>query len=208
MFCSQNGVTLSNTLQLVWALILRIYTGSDEVCFGYLSSGRDAPIPGIQDAAVGAFINMLTCRLTLGSSTILRDALQTIQADFINSMTHQGASLATIQHDLQLSSTSLFNTAFTFQRRTRSQDFSTSSISFEVLEAHDPSEYDITVNVEASEFEVEIHFGYWTTILSEPQAENMAHTFEHILDMFVSQDNADRKISELDFIKKLKFKQK
>ena len=200
VFCSQNGVTLSNTLQLAWALILRIYTGSDEVCFGYLSSGRDAPIPGIQDAAVGAFINMLTCRLNLGSSTILRDALQTIQTDFINSMTHQGASLATIQHDLQLSSTSLFNTAFTFQRRTRSQGFSTSSISFEVLEAHDPSEYDITVNVEASEFEVEIHFGYWTTILSEPQAENMAHTFEHILDMFVSQDNADRKISELDFL--------
>ncbi|KAH7407957.1 nonribosomal peptide synthase [Cadophora sp. MPI-SDFR-AT-0126] len=197
-FCSQNGVTLSNVLQLVWALVLRIYTGTEEVCFGYLSSGRDTPIPGIQDEAIGAFINMLTCRLNLGSSILLGKAIQTVQMDFINGMSHQGASLATIQHELQLSSTSLFNTAFTFQKRTTNQQVSKSSLYFDIIESHDPSEYDITVNVEAFESAVEIHFGYWTTTLSERQAENMAHTFEHVVDVIISHGSADRRLSDLD----------
>ncbi|PVH81870.1 nonribosomal peptide synthase [Cadophora sp. DSE1049] len=199
-FCSQNGVTLSNALQLAWALILRIYTGSDEVCFGYLSSGRDAPISGIQDEAIGAFINMLTCRLNLTSSTLLHQAIQTVQTDFINGMSHQSVSLATIQHELQLSSTSLFNTAFTFQKRTINDPVSSSSIYFNLIEAHDPSEYDITVNIEALESEVEVHFGYWTTTLSEPQADNMAHTFEHVLDVIISQDSINKRLCDLDFM--------
>jgi hypothetical protein len=42
-FCSMNGFTLSNVLQLVWAMVLRVYTGETDISFGYLWSGRDAP---------------------------------------------------------------------------------------------------------------------------------------------------------------------
>jgi non-ribosomal peptide synthase protein (TIGR01720 family) len=199
-FCSQNGVTLSNVLQLVWALILRVYTGSDEVVFGYLTSGRDAPIEGLQSAAVGAFINMLTCRINLKESLPIQKALRQIQDDYMNSMAHQTCSLADIQHEIELSNTSLFNTAFTFQKRTMSGAFSDALVSFDILEAHDPSEYDVAVNVEALESGVEIHFGYWTTSVSDNQAKNIAQTFEHLLNTIISKREPEETVGTLDFV--------
>ena len=199
-FCSKNGVTLSNVLQFIWALILRAYSGSDEVCFGYLTSGRDAPITGLHDAAVGAFINMLTCRINLSDSLQIGKALHQIQSDYMNSMAHQSCSLADVQHELQLSSTSLFNTAFTFQNRAHAKTSPESVITFDILEAHDPSEYDVTVNVEALDTGVEIHFGYWTTSLSEAQAKNISNTFEHLVNTIISQQQIEQTIANLDFL--------
>ncbi|EHK99657.1 putative HC-toxin synthetase [Glarea lozoyensis 74030] len=199
-FCSTNGVTLSNVLQLTWAMILRAYTGSDDVCFGYLTSGRDAPIQGIQDSAVGAFINMLTCRINLDNSIPLENALRKVQTDFANGMSHQSCSLGDIQHELQLSSSALFNTAFTFQNRGGVVPPTDKSISFDVVKAYDPSEYEVTVNVEASEAGVEIHFGYWTTSLSADQARNVADTFEHVLSTIVSGTKLSETIADFDFL--------
>jgi len=198
-FCTQNGVTLSNVLQLVWALVLRTYTGSTDVCFGYLTSGRDAPIRGIQDSAVGAFINMLTCRLDLKEALPLNQALDQIQTDFVQSMHHQACSLADVQHELQLSGTSLFNTAFTFQKRSSATESTKSALEFDFLDAQDPSEYDVTVNVEALDSGVEVHFGYWSNILSEPQAMNMSKSFDHILNQIIAGQSQQQTIGELDF---------
>jgi amino acid adenylation domain-containing protein/non-ribosomal peptide synthase protein (TIGR01720 family) len=198
IFCSSHGVTLSNVLQFTWAMILRAYTGSEDVCFGYLTSGRDAPIRGIHDSAVGAFINMLTCRMILESSLNLGNALEKIQTDFVNGMGHQNCSLSEVQHELQLSGTALFNTAFTFQNRTGAVAATETSLHFEIVNAYDPSEYDVTVNVEASEADVEIHFGYWTTSLSATQASNVADTFDHIINSIVSGHDFDKTIGSFD----------
>ena len=197
-FCAKNGVTLSNVLQLVWAMVLRCYTGSSDICFGYLSSGRDAPVPGIQDA-VGAFINMLMCRMNLTDDLRLDQALAKIQTDFAHSMAHQNCSLADVQHELQLSGTSLFNTAFTYQKRSKSSVSNDSTISFDVLEAHDPSEYSITVNVEATDSNVEVHFSYWSDVLSKTQAKSMASTFNQVLKSIVSCKDVEQPIGSLNF---------
>ena len=197
-FCTKHGVTLSNVLQLVWALVLRCYTGSSDICFGYLSSGRDAPVKGIQDA-VGAFINMLMCRMNLTDEVPLHQALDKIQTDFARSMAHQNCSLADVQHELQLSGTSLFNTAFTYQKRSSSKSSNGSMISFDVLEAHDPSEYSITVNVEATESNVEVHFSYWSDVMSETQAGNMASTFNQIVNSIINSHDIEQPIGGLNF---------
>ena len=200
IFCAKKGVTLSNILQLVWALVLRIYTGSSDISFGYLSSGRDAPIRGLQDLAVGAFINMLTCRMNLKEDLPITQALEQIQTDFVQSIAHQACPLADVQHELQLSGTSLFNTAFTFQRRSSSNEtVRRSALEFEFVQADDPSEYDVTVNVEALDAGISIHFGYWTSTLSESQATNMSETFQHILSSIIDPQNSSGTIGEIDF---------
>jgi len=196
-FCTKNGLTLSNVLQLVWALVLRSYTGSDEVCFGYLASGRDVPVPGIQDA-VGVFINMLICRMNLTQNIQLSQALKQVQTDYVNSMSHQHCSLADVQHELHLSGTSLFNTAFSFQRRPGSDDLTENALRFDVLEAHDPSEYSITLNAEASDSAVVVHLSYWTDSLTGAQASNVTSTFDHILRNIIRYENDNQTIAELD----------
>ena len=50
-FCKIHGVTTANLVHIAWALVLRCFTGAEDVCFGYLTSGRDIPVDDI-DAAI------------------------------------------------------------------------------------------------------------------------------------------------------------
>lgn len=113
-FCKTYGFTLSNVIQAAWALVLRCYTGTDDVCFGYLTSGRDIPLFGIENS-VGLFINMLVCRLQLDSNHQMLSILQRNESDFIRSLDHQHCSLAEIQHDLGLNREPLFNSIVSYQ---------------------------------------------------------------------------------------------
>ncbi|KAL2851017.1 hypothetical protein BJY01DRAFT_261231 [Aspergillus pseudoustus] len=49
-------VTMPNLFQAVWGLVLRLFVATDDVCFGYMLSGRESPIDGIHNA-VGPFSN-------------------------------------------------------------------------------------------------------------------------------------------------------
>jgi non-ribosomal peptide synthase protein (TIGR01720 family) len=137
-FCKENGMTLFNVLQMAWGLVLRCYTGADEVCFGYLTSGRDFPISVIQDA-VGTFVNMLICRMDLVETAHLDKVLDQVQVDFVRSLPHQHCSLAEVHHWIHLSGEPLFNTALSFQRCS-SRGSGQSVISFESATAYDPTE--------------------------------------------------------------------
>ncbi len=198
VFCAQHSVTLSNVLQLVWSLVLRAYTGNESICFGYISSGRDVPLHGIQNA-VGLFISMLVCRMDLGNDVLVGKALEQIQDGYAQSMSHQAFSLGDMQHELQLSGKSLFNTAFTFQRRPETQSASSQQLSFDILEAYDPSEYDLTVNVEACENDIAVQFNYWTDILCDNQATNISTTFRQVLWSITRPDNPSQTIEAIEF---------
>ncbi|KAM0418809.1 hypothetical protein ACHAPT_012250 [Fusarium lateritium] len=188
-FCTERGVTLSNILQLAWALVLQAYTGLDDVCFGFLVAGRDIPIRDI-DEAVGVFINMLVCRVRLDPSTSLGHVIKTVQEDFAAAMNHEQVSLADLQHAMGISNEPLFNTAYSFQRRSVSKSMATGPISFDISEAQDPSEYDMTVNVEVWDSNVELQLCYWTDKISDSHARNIASTFDQILTSIVASDSA------------------
>lgn len=112
-FCAGHGVTLTNVFQAAWTLTLRRFTGSDDVCFGYLSSCRDVPIEGIYEA-VGPFINMLVCRLQVPPTASVLELVEKAQEDTIRGFDYQQTPLVDIQH--ALGHGGLFNTGLTLQR--------------------------------------------------------------------------------------------
>lgn len=188
-FCIERGATLSNVLQLAWALVLQAYTGLDDVLFGYLVASRDIPVREI-DQAVGVYINMLVCRVRLGPSASLGDVLKTVQEDLAASMSHKHVSLADLQHAMGTSNEPLFNTAYSFQRRSVSKSMATGPVSFEISDARDPSEYDLTVNVEVWDSNVELQLCYWTDKIPDSQAKNIASTLDQVLTSIVTCDLA------------------
>ncbi|KAM5489397.1 NRPS cluster protein [Microsporum audouinii] len=195
-FCKREGLTQSNVLQLVWGLVLRAYTGSDEICFGYVASGRDLPIDGIYEA-VGAFINMLICRLNLTDNAVLIDVLQKTQADYMQGIGYQNCSLAEVQHELGLSDTTLFNTVFTFQKRPGSDESNDTALSFESLGATDPNEFNMSINIAAIDSYLEIDFGYWSDTVSDAHAENIANTFQQVLSDII-ENGVDRPLGDIN----------
>ncbi|EAQ90170.1 hypothetical protein CHGG_06789 [Chaetomium globosum CBS 148.51] len=203
-YCMNSGITLSTLLQFVWALVIRSYTGSDEVLFGYLASGRDVPVANIEHA-VGAFINMLVCRLQIPANLEVGEALDTMQTDLADAMAHQSCSLAEMQHEMKTSGAMLFNTGFTYQKRAeidqgQAQQSSPSALRYRVLDAEDPSEYGVAVNVEATNKTVEVHFSYWKNVVSDAQIKNVAATFEQALQDLVADGAEDRTVGELDLV--------
>jgi non-ribosomal peptide synthetase component F len=75
--------------------------------------GRDAPIPGIDDA-VGPFINMLVRHVRLSGEDTVSGPLDQIHDDCIASLPHQHYLLAHIYKLLNLGSETLFNSVFTY----------------------------------------------------------------------------------------------
>lgn len=138
-FCNTTGLTVSTILCAVWGLVLQHYTGSDDVCFGYLTSGRDILVDGIEDA-IGPFINMLVRRLKMGSASRVREFLEQLQTEYLNILDHQHCSLAEVQNELRLSGQPLFNTAMSIQRMISSNQKNGSGIGFKLIDGYDPTE--------------------------------------------------------------------
>lgn len=60
-FARQHGLTLNTLIQGAWAILLRCYSGLDDIVFGTTVSGRPSDIAGIE-TMVGLFINTLPVR--------------------------------------------------------------------------------------------------------------------------------------------------
>ncbi|KAI0625289.1 Nonribosomal peptide synthetase 2 [Pyrenophora tritici-repentis] len=147
-FCNTNGITLSNVFHTAWALTLGCYVGSKDVTFGYLTSARDSEeVRGVEEI-VGPLINTLVCRVDLSDgSRCLLDVLQDVQRDYMEAIPHRHIALADVQHVLELSGASLFNTALSYRRLSQEQpDVGEGFQILEVRPIYDPTEYVLIVN--------------------------------------------------------------
>jgi non-ribosomal peptide synthase protein (TIGR01720 family) len=138
-FCENENITLPNLLQTAWAMVLRSYTNSDQVCFGYAASGRDVELEGVEQA-VGPFINVMVCRAAVSPSSTPLGMAEAMHQEFITGLEHQFVSLAEIFHEMGISDGSLFNTGMSIQRMMPTQAGEGSGLSLKALEYFDPSE--------------------------------------------------------------------
>lgn len=195
-FCMKQNLTAPDVLQFVWGLVLRIYTGSDDVCFGHVASGRNVPVDTIGET-VGAFINMLICRLSVSDKSVVSGVLQQTRTDRLRSMEYQTSSLADVQHQLGLADANLFNTVFTYQRRD-GYTVEETALTFESLDGSDSTEFTMALNAGATDTSLGINFSYFTDTFSGIQAENVAKTFEQTLRDLLQNHYEGRTIGEID----------
>ena len=203
-FCRANELTLSNVMLAAWGLVLRHYTSSDDVCFGNLTAGRDAPVEGIQDI-VGAFINMLVCRVRFAKSDSIKTVLRTVQKDYLDCLPHQHCSLAKVQHDIGLTGEPLFNTAVSIQNQISSRDAErdASGIKIEPVSGHDPTEvcwrcnysrkwlmgvlqFSLTMNIHTAPGDEGARIQHWTSHMSVEEAEKLTLTYAKILGAIIA----------------------
>ena len=136
-FCRDREITRSVFLQIAWALVLSQYTGMSQVCFGYVASGRDAPIDRIEQM-VGPLINMLISRINLRGP--LREIAATALKHSVEHFAFQHMSLAEILRGLAFGGKRIFNTAMSVREGDRNEDIGAEEIRFEKIAVHDPHE--------------------------------------------------------------------
>ncbi|KAF9884280.1 hypothetical protein FE257_001910 [Aspergillus nanangensis] len=187
-YCKAHNVTAATVFSAAWALVLHSFVGSDHVCFGYLNSGRELPLPGASDIA-GPLINVLTISTHLDDITA-GDLLQNIHTGYLESLAHQTYPLADILHSKGMADTHLFNTVLSIQRtlpRTNPIS-SSSSTSLDLVQRHDPSEYAIALNIDIEETRTVIHLRHWLSTVSDQQALLIASSFTQAVDQIVAND--------------------
>ncbi|OJJ95659.1 hypothetical protein ASPACDRAFT_64146 [Aspergillus aculeatus ATCC 16872] len=175
----RRSMTIADLLQLTWAIVLRLYTDQREACFGYISSGRAVPVNDIRDA-VGPFINLITCRLTVDYEQTPAQLMLALKDDFISSIPHQHVSLGDIWHAVGRSGVSPFNTLISILNATGPELCSETKMTLKSLEVHDPTEYDLTVTSYLSPGLATLRFDYWNDKASSDSINRLAHTFRHV----------------------------
>lgn len=189
-FCDDKLVTWVNIFQLAWGLVLKQYIGVDDVCFGFLSSGRDAPLDGIQEG-VGAFLTMLVSRMTFDQGTTLSTALQDVARDLVDSLPHQYFGLANMQHSLTLSNQPLLNTIISFHRDTDQEMHPDSGICIKAMEGHDPTEYVLSLDIGVSETKVDVSLQFWTDETTRLQAESIGAAYAEAVKAIIRHPETD-----------------
>ncbi|KAL8865324.1 MAG: hypothetical protein Q9198_009377, partial [Flavoplaca austrocitrina] len=138
-FCGRYGVTLANVCQLAWGLVLRCFTGSDDVCFSYITSGRSAPLQGIQDA-VGPFVATLPCCLKFDSASRIEESLKAVCQDSFEGFSNRSTAALHDEASSEQSARQLGNTTMSFQRALDMKAFAESAMEISVIEKSNPTD--------------------------------------------------------------------
>ncbi|KAM3542149.1 hypothetical protein ARSEF1564_004969 [Beauveria bassiana] len=185
-FCQTHAVTIASLYHVAWALLLRAYTGRDDVSFGFLTSGRDLPIAEIE-REVGLFANLLPCRVKMADTLSMLSLLHVAQSDLAAAMSHQHTSLMDIQAALGLNGDALFNTVVSLQYQDSTEMNSHSSVLIvQELEEMDPTEYDLALSVFLKDTSHKAYISYRSAAVSPWRAKNVADSFTQIISQIVA----------------------
>ena len=93
--CTEEEATISNGIELIWGLVLQVYSRSRDVIFGKVVSGRDNTETDVSKV-VGLFINSVPLRLQTEEKTTAREAIRALQQQAAASSAHDFCMLAEI----------------------------------------------------------------------------------------------------------------
>lgn len=200
-FCRKHRATISNVLQGVWAVLLHTYTGESDICFGYLSSGRNIPIPGAA-TIVGPMMNMLVSRVDSISSLSSKDVVHKMRDDFIRALPHQALPLHKVQNVLGTGHTRLFNTIVTSHfAPTMLLDGDGADNPVKLIESYNASNFQLVLKAVYSDNDIRVRLVFSSSTLSTAAAKSVAKTFESILqNMMIASELDSEPVAMLDSI--------
>ena len=185
-FATAHATTVDSVLRLAWGLVLRLFTGSQHVCFGYQAVGRDESIEDIK-TAVGSFANLVACAYDLPSAESMLGTLTTVAEQYESSLEHQNFTVPEIHHAIGLKGGErLFNSSLTFTEEPvglKSRFATRSSSDLKVISLRQTFDLDIAMNTRFLDGKLIADMGH--RILSPQQALSVANTFGKAVEAIV-----------------------
>ncbi|KAI1332180.1 hypothetical protein F5Y16DRAFT_421452 [Xylariaceae sp. FL0255] len=180
-FSAQHGLTMANTFQVAWAIVLRLYLNTNSVCFGSMISGRDAPIAGIQDG-VGPFINMLILHLVIDAKETVLDLLNRNQREFAQNLAYQRTPLSEQFKAAKRPGVALFNTGMSVVKGIKVREEEVDLL-FQDFNGADLTEYALHFNIALwkSSADIYIVWEYMRDSFSDEQVHNLTDAFKQAL---------------------------
>lgn len=184
-------VTLFITLLAVFQLLLRYYTGQDDIVVGTDVANRNrVDIEGL----IGFFVNQLVLRTDLSGNPTFRELLGRVREVSLGAYAHQDLPFDTLVGALKLerdlSRTPLFQIKFVLQNTPMSA-LELSELTLSLLEVDNgTAKFDLLLNMEETEQGLSGLLQYNTDLFEAATIARLLGHFETLLHSVVAQPNA------------------
>ncbi|HAV91266.1 MAG TPA: non-ribosomal peptide synthetase, partial [Eubacterium sp.] len=152
-----NNATINTAAEVAVGILLQRYSGSNDVVFGKVVSGRNAPINGIEKM-VGLFINTIPVRVNIDDKTTVAELLKTQQKKGNECTGFDYYSLAEIQNNTKQGS-NLINVIFVYENYMSGQEsdsYDENGNQLKIEYAREQTNYGITIS--ATEIDNKLSF--------------------------------------------------
>ena len=181
-------MTSSTIIRAAWALLLAAYTGSEDVIFGEVLTGRDIPVSGITEVC-GPTLTTVPTRIKIDQKQTILDLLRTISDSATDRIPHQHLGLSEIKRiDQDTAAACDFQNLLAIQ--TGNEQPSESMWKF-----HDNGmqtnyfTYPLVLECKASQTSIDILAHYDENTISSWQTQRILYQFESILSQLNSVSN-------------------
>ena len=196
--CQRLGISRQSVLSSSFAMLLSCYTGSQEVVFGCVTSGRTMPIKNIEEI-IGPCISALPFRLDFSELRTIEDLLSYVNRLHSDMLEYGSVSLRDIKKTTGLSADHrLFDTLFVWQEGLEDRDASEQPLT--VVDSADTLEYALVLEVETRSRKLLAKLTFDQTRLPSSHAELFLCQIDQLISSFakVSDLLLETAFSDLD----------
>ncbi len=183
-FVQGNHLTINTLMQGVWAYLLHAYTGSDDVVYGVIVSGRPDDLPNVE-RRVGMYINTLPLRTGFTETDTIQDWLLQLQNEQVSSRQYQYSSLAAIKGWAGIPG-DIFDNILIFENYPVNKVLGEKewSLKVEGVSVNEQTNYPLSIIISSAD-QVNIRFSYNTALLQEEYVQKIRGHFENVLNQFI-----------------------
>ncbi|KAJ1968797.1 hypothetical protein H4R35_006326, partial [Dimargaris xerosporica] len=190
----QHDLTVHCLLIATWTLVLRMYTGQDDIVFGNTVSGRAVDVAHI-DSLVGCLVNVVPFRARIAPDQSVLSFLKSIRDDLVAMVTHEHSHLSEIQQWVTLDHpvANLFNTLLAFE----SFPFDLDASTHEGMKLHnldirgqDDSDYTVVIDPHGTELHLTLTWkaSRFDATYAKLLASNVQFCLVSLVDSLASDD--------------------
>ncbi|WP_051569069.1 non-ribosomal peptide synthase/polyketide synthase [Alkaliphilus transvaalensis] len=177
----RNNVTVNNVMQSIWGIQLQKYNNVGDSVFGYVVSGRNGEVAGIEEM-VGLFINTLPLRIRSGDNPSYKEILEQVNNSYLENSNYEYYSLADIQGASEVKE-NLIDSIMVFQNYPiNTTEINNKENSFEIigLKGVEHTNYNFNIIIIHQDV-ITIKFAYNENKYLKENVEKISSHFESIL---------------------------
>ncbi|KAI0848990.1 lysergyl peptide synthetase 1 [Daldinia vernicosa] len=193
-----HGVTIATKLQLAWAIVSQTYTNSLDVIFGVISSGRTAPVRGI-DKMIGPTIESIPLRVSIDPSQKVMEALEDLQYQSTENTKYEHIGLKRIsQQGSNAAAACRFQTLLVVEPKRPFQSQGEWYTQHEFLS--DLTKFSsqlLTLRCQLLPDSIEVTAIFDSSVVPGPQMQRILCQYEHILTQVHVIESKDTKVGDI-----------
>ncbi|AIQ51349.1 hypothetical protein R70331_07375 [Paenibacillus sp. FSL R7-0331] len=192
-------LTANTLVEAAWGIVLQAYSGTRDVVFGKIVSGRQANVRGIENI-IGLFINTIPTRVKGSEDMTAIELLKNLQKQGTESDPYSYCSLAEIQSSSQqknhlIKVLYVYENYFIDEEKLKAGE---GGLSFTLESSREQTNYDITLCAYQDEERLVFDLLYNPNVYAKEEIQSILARIEKVLQAI--GENPNRKLSEIETI--------